>query len=553
MTIHLVTLADIHDVQVGHGCAVDQGNVQRFFQAVSSHTEMPLQERHLRDHTFSRDALVEVVQGLDPTPDDAVVFYYSGHGQRVEDKGDRWPYLVLGERATGQVEVFDASWIYQTLRDKNPRMLMLVVDCCNVVVDARTQVVVSPKAARGAPERFVEANYRNLFRFFRGSVLAMAAQPGEPAVGTPVGGLYTNALLDTIRRTVERPNATWDNIMARAGDPLEYEVPGKGKRRQTPVFWVNRADEITLREAPARGLRAVLYADLGDPEQREHVKEALLMLHLAGQECVVHDVGQDGGGRPPGCPWQGVSAGAAAAGQGGSASIAPSGSPGGGNELDEAWDATEEAIRKLMALGDVTADKVLFPALDVFGEVYPPIKWISAGGKLLSKIIGKFSRKQNRKGAYDEPLVAFDGAWQTARPIESVLRSMKSQPIDAEVALRAASGACPDCEANRARGLRFCASCGQELEAQPEPARASAPRFCPSCGTELRSGQRFCAGCGATVGGAEPAVEDVPPIGRGLAASRLEHMQQRLGDRSGSLQSRSASRLDEIRQRLKDR
>ncbi len=547
MTIHLVTMADVHDEQIGPGCAVDQANVRRLFETVSDLTGLPVEDRHLEERSFDQDALVETIRRLDPVPDDAVVFYYSGHGQRVEGKADAWPYLALGRAATGQVQAFDTSWIYQALREKNPRMLMLVVDCCNVVVDARAQVVVSPKAAGRRLGRHVVPNLQELFGAFRGSVLAMGAQPGEEAAGTSEGGLFTNAMLGAIQRTAARPNATWGLIMERAGARIDYEIPGHGPRSQTPVYWVDRTDRITLREAPERGLKAVLYADLQDPEQLERTKDALLQLHLAGQECELQHVGKDL--RDEGFAVSEILAEAA------DLIEDPEAEPLEWSEVEEAWDASVEAAEKLWAVGDKVAVNVLFPALDLFGEFLPQAKWVSSGGKLLHNILKTYKTIAATRSGGAEPLAAFDGVWRRARSAEPAPRAASAPATK--------GGDCPQCQANRDKGMRFCASCGRELGAQPAPPAPAPPRFCPGCGAELRGGQRFCASCGAAIAEVEPAVVSATaqvraPVGSDHtgeepAGSRLDQMQERLERRARSLQSEGASRLDEVRRRLKNR
>ncbi len=63
--------------------------------------------------------------------------------------------------------------------------------------------------------------------------------------------------------------------------------------------------------------------------------------------------------------------------------------------------------------------------------------------------------------------------------------------------------ACPGCSASIAVGQRFCAACGQDLQAEDEPSIVA----CPSCGAAFDPDSgRFCAACGTAVG---------PPTNRG--------------------------------------
>ncbi len=65
--------------------------------------------------------------------------------------------------------------------------------------------------------------------------------------------------------------------------------------------------------------------------------------------------------------------------------------------------------------------------------------------------------------------------------------------------------ACPGCGASIAVGQRFCAGCGQDLQAGDEPSIVA----CPSCGAAFDPDSgRFCATCGTAVG---------PPTNRGVS------------------------------------
>ncbi len=61
----------------------------------------------------------------------------------------------------------------------------------------------------------------------------------------------------------------------------------------------------------------------------------------------------------------------------------------------------------------------------------------------------------------------------------------------------APSGVCPNCGAQNAPGTKFCAECGTKLEA-PAPAPTG---ICPNCGAQNAPGTKFCSECGSAVAG----------------------------------------------------
>ena len=126
--LHLLTVADIDDPTIGLGCAVDQDNVHRFMTDAAADLNIPVMSTsRLRQNTFRLETITDAVNSLDCTPEDGVVFYYSGHGFRSESKESIWPAMALGHTPYGQIKGLDIDWVYSALHDKSPRFLMVIV------------------------------------------------------------------------------------------------------------------------------------------------------------------------------------------------------------------------------------------------------------------------------------------------------------------------------------------------------------------------------------------------------------------------------------------
>ena len=176
---------------------------------------------------------------LAPGPETSLLFYYSGHGAWA----DPGHYL----RMNGG-KILERTRLLSAMQAKNPRLLVLLTDCCSVYV-GKTALFAIP-----APDPDV---FRDLFFRHRGVVDVTAAKRGQEAVGDQmIGGFFTHALvaslttspraeLDTRRDGI----VTWDEVTAqvakataeafRRSHPRGLVVKGKTLPGQNPhVFAV---------------------------------------------------------------------------------------------------------------------------------------------------------------------------------------------------------------------------------------------------------------------------------------------------------------------------
>jgi hypothetical protein len=224
--LHLLSVADVLDPNIGKSCALDQKRTHQFFGALCGELQMPFDDRLLKDDEFNAPAITMAVDNLSPSPQDIVIFYYSGHGLRGESKTDPWPVLQLGTNPdTAAVRVVDLATIYETLVKQRPRLLLMMVDCCNVIrPDSAIEHAVKRKEATLEDLRH-ETNLKRLFQQFSGQILCMGAQPGEVAMGGPKGGVFSYQMLSAIIDEVsQNEQATWQNIMAKAGQAIDFEA-----------------------------------------------------------------------------------------------------------------------------------------------------------------------------------------------------------------------------------------------------------------------------------------------------------------------------------------
>jgi hypothetical protein len=155
---------------------------------------------------------------LQTGPDEALLFYYVGHGGMTDKdhiltiEGDGKSQYTYGGnryyRLTRQAVV-------NAMRAKQPGLAVLLTACCSGYIPERGERNIAGSLGAAPPQKIVPAEMRPLLRslFFehRGVVDITAAAPGDLAIGIPkLGTIFTNELVG----------------IALNGDPRQFNATG---------------------------------------------------------------------------------------------------------------------------------------------------------------------------------------------------------------------------------------------------------------------------------------------------------------------------------------
>jgi hypothetical protein len=241
--IHLITVADLKDPNIGVSCRVDLQAVQELMREAAAQAGMTIDVKEVSGDAFSADAITQAVRNVAPDQNDTVIFYYSGHGARGESKPDAWPVISLPSLIP-PYDSFDLGWVYQTLNKKKLRMLLMFVDCCQQLLPDDLLNDTSPGAVRGLIDIHSASNYRLLFQTFEGEVLLMSCKPGQLSGCTPQrGGFFTAIFLEALRKFARSPRAaTWETVAKEGSTPPDED--------QEPIWKVIRATQLDAGQAP---------------------------------------------------------------------------------------------------------------------------------------------------------------------------------------------------------------------------------------------------------------------------------------------------------------
>jgi hypothetical protein len=141
---------------------------------------------------------------------DIVLFIYNGHGGRSHKDESKFPRMCLGSN-------YESKWmkisdLNDKLRNKNPRLMVVVTDCCNSYYDRRGD---DNESAYGITSNQSNGDgLRQLFLHYKGEVCITAASPGEYGWGTTQGGMLSLNFLDVIYKFDAKGNsANWNDFM----------------------------------------------------------------------------------------------------------------------------------------------------------------------------------------------------------------------------------------------------------------------------------------------------------------------------------------------------
>ena len=226
-TIHLITVIDRYS-NIAESCEVDFNNVTELFTNIANDVGMELETY---DTEFEQSETIDFINNFTCSSDDVVFFYYSGHGFRYSDQEVVWPYLNVCHEGPQTPEDcgVDLNWVHKQLIEKRPRLSIAIGDCCNNKIDWLEPRNVLSRSANFNNNNTADG-YRKLFVESSGHIVASGSIPGQYALGTQTGGLFTNGIIETLKKARGIADITWKNVFEKAQN---YTLNTSGDEKKT--------------------------------------------------------------------------------------------------------------------------------------------------------------------------------------------------------------------------------------------------------------------------------------------------------------------------------
>lgn len=190
--VHVLIVADTNDLRIGKHVETDRRTVvSALEQAIPAHRRTL---RVLDGDNATPQNVLQYYRDLKSQPNDTLLCYYAGHGA-IDQKH--------GHVLTMQTANLSRKTLVQTVQAKQARLNIILTDCCAVFGQV-------PHAY--APTGYDPRTVRYLFFRHRGTVDVTASDLGQPAYGSQLGGIFTNAVFGMLSLSPEEVDQDGDAI-----------------------------------------------------------------------------------------------------------------------------------------------------------------------------------------------------------------------------------------------------------------------------------------------------------------------------------------------------
>jgi hypothetical protein len=243
-TMHVILVTNSEDKTLGDGFLVNHKNIAKLFKDAANTCNMKINIVEVKGSDFNKSNVLSAIANLYPSANDVVVFYYSGHGFRFTSQTIQWPQLDLRPTGTEQIKTNTMNLhtdVYKALSAKNPRLLMVIGECCNIDLGVGTPSVPSPLTMPLGTPIMNESAVKNLLAT-RGKMLVATSKPYESTwYYHDTGGFFGTNFMSTFLSNVgftSRTTPSWSSIFKTAMNYTVKQTEGGegGTKPQHPIY-----------------------------------------------------------------------------------------------------------------------------------------------------------------------------------------------------------------------------------------------------------------------------------------------------------------------------
>lgn len=222
-TLHLILVTNSNDATLGSGFAANHKKIRSLFKDAALASGMKVDIKEVIGDDFNKQNIASAVSSVTTSENDVVIFYYSGHGFRFKDQKSQWPQMDLRQGAYQDLATNTLNIdndVYKPLSKKNPRLLMVIGECCNVDAGVGTPSKTDPVTMAPAGNVFNNDMVRNLFSS-KGKVLLATSKPYQSSwYYITYGGYFCNSFissfLNDVGITSNKAQVNWKDIFNEA-------------------------------------------------------------------------------------------------------------------------------------------------------------------------------------------------------------------------------------------------------------------------------------------------------------------------------------------------
>lgn len=241
-TLHTIVFCNTIDESIGESMKIELMNVTNQIKKINDLIEYEVDFYKLDGPICTKANLKRAIDQLDVDEDkDVILTFYGGHGSHAKNDPDPWPQYCMNTGFEDQSNWVPMSHVAKWVQAKNPRLAIILSNCCNVVQGATT---IKPLWAMGGDYTSLDGvsadKYKQLFSA-KGLVMATSSRVPEPSwCNAVIGGLFTSDLIDVLQMVgLGSVSPDWNSVLERTYDKCSSRdiVDRDGNHhRQHPLF-----------------------------------------------------------------------------------------------------------------------------------------------------------------------------------------------------------------------------------------------------------------------------------------------------------------------------
>ena len=195
-TLHLIIVANTEDDKIGNTCMLDKNRTLKMYKDLAGFMGIAFNPKEIYGDTYSKINVQNAVMALNPSAQDIVIFYYSGHGFSDPAAGRQFPNMALSGKSyeDAKANAWNIEDVFNIVKRKGARLNLVISDCCNNSLDDNPNITCDIPKTRTSELGWSLENCKTLFMNpTPTSIIMTAAQKGEMSSGNGiVGGYFTN-------------------------------------------------------------------------------------------------------------------------------------------------------------------------------------------------------------------------------------------------------------------------------------------------------------------------------------------------------------------------
>lgn len=201
--LHVVICADVDDARLGKHAKTDGANIKTLFESYVNAGELSITE--IEPAQLTQVGVVNTLHRLTADNDDAVVFYYSGHGVFTAS-GAHYLAMKAGKQLVGRAEILSE------IQKKKVGLTVLLTDAC-----FNFKNITPPPSVYGTRRgEATDPLFKKLFFEFDGIVDVNAAQKNQVAGTYPDfqrGSIFTSAIVGVMKTNARVSSLGWNEVL----------------------------------------------------------------------------------------------------------------------------------------------------------------------------------------------------------------------------------------------------------------------------------------------------------------------------------------------------